>query len=122
MAGYHIRLEGDHKTWIPGCPSAAVAIQKALVMFPGRKVIGCYTGVKPEDVAHIQAVNTSKPIVGWVDFDVPPHEPYVEPEKVKKVDNQVGMFDEERIKLESSKALYKRDLDKPKPKVEDDDD
>ena len=91
--------------------SAAEAIEKARRAYQGRTVLSCYSGLKEADCVFLRQMDKdAKPIVGWVDHDVPPHEPIPAGTSFKreKHEDATGlMFNDEAIKSESARALTK---------------
>lgn len=93
--------------------SAAEAVEEARWMFRGQKIRACYKGVKPEDVAIIRAADKdAKPLVGWIDHDVPPHEAIpldaVRPKRIRHTPPITpSMFNEDEIEAECQKAKEK---------------
>jgi len=94
--------------------SAASAIEEARWLFRGLSVVGCYSGLKQDDCDFLRkADKDARPIVGWIDHEVPSNEPIpagVERYKKRPVfeDHTSPMFDEGDIAAESQRALDKR--------------
>lgn len=110
MSTYRVTVEDGRKVEIQA-GSAAQAIERALIQNPTKKVIGCYSGLKQEDVDFIRSIDsTARPLVGWVDHEIPNHQPA--PVKVTREprpeDKTVLMFNDYEILSESIKALEKR--------------
>jgi hypothetical protein len=113
MSIYTIILSSGNKVLI-NASSAASAIEQARWIWRGQKVASCYSGVKQDDLEQIRrTVADSRPIVGWIDHEVPPHEPIsvdAEPKNRSWGQDQTqAMFDEKEIENESQKAKDKYD-------------
>lgn len=96
-------------------PSAGAAIETALRDNPGVTIVECYSGLKEEDVEFIRRFNSeARPIVGWIDHEVPVHLPMPEVELMSGLPPEPDsgdfiLFDDEQIKKESEQARYLRD-------------
>lgn len=109
MSTYRIILDDGKKIEVLSS-SAASAIQSALRLYRGRKVNECYLGMKQEDVDILKAIDhTAKPAVGFVQYDVPDHDPLPidDYQPIRHKDNTAPMFDEEEILRESENARRK---------------
>jgi hypothetical protein len=108
---YTIILSSGRKVLV-NAGSAAAAIEHARWLWRGLTVTGCYSGVKQDDLEQIRRmVADSKPIVGWIDHEVPPHDPIpfdaVKPKSRWTNDDSLPMFDDKAIEAESQKAKDK---------------
>lgn len=109
MSTYRIILDDGKKIEVLSS-SAASAIQSALRLYRGRRVNECYLGMKQEDVDFLKAIDhTAKPAVGFVQYDVPDHDPLPLEAQARAInkDNTSPMFDEEEILRESENARRK---------------
>lgn len=93
-------------------PSAGAAIESAIRDNPGVTIVECYSGLKEEDADNIRRFNSdARPIVGWIDHEVPAHLPATEAFQRPPLpqDLTIPLFDDEQIKKESEQARYLRD-------------
>jgi hypothetical protein len=94
--------------------SAASAIEEACWLYRGLKVVACYSGLKQDDVDFLKKVDRdAKPIMGFIDHEVPDHKPIPEgvdryKKRVVYEDNTKPMFDDSDILAESQRAKDKR--------------
>ncbi len=82
MKTYKIVMS-DGQRWDKIAHSAGDAIQWALESNPGHKVLECWAGDRFAD----------SDLSGVMMFEVPPHEPFIAPPKVEKVDPTELLFD-----------------------------
>jgi hypothetical protein len=112
ISTYRIVTDSGNKAEIRS-PSAATAIEDARWLFRGQKIVQCYTGMKQADVDFLRMVDRdARPSVGYIDHEIPPHEPI--PEDAVKPKTRgfkdtvtMPMFDDEKIKSESERAKSK---------------
>jgi hypothetical protein len=116
MQTYRVTTQDGRKHQIHAT-SAAVAIEECRWMFRGKKVIGCYSGLKKPDVDQIRMMDRdARPLEGYIEHEVPPNTP-IPPETVREVrsrskdDETVPMFNEVEIEKESVKAKDKFSID-----------
>lgn len=98
--GYHLILDNDLRVDVTAA-SAAQAMQRALEQNPGRTIIKCWSGSYNETVTYTE--NRKKVVTppGYIEYEIPAHEPFVPAPKIKATDKTVAMFSDEEMGVKS---------------------
>jgi hypothetical protein len=114
MSTYRIITSGGQKAEIQAI-SAGAAVEEGRWAYRNQTIKEIYSGLKQEDVDFlIRVAATSRPSVGFIIHDIPPHQPIpfgeerYKPTRARE-DLTQPMFDEEAIRRESAAAKNKHD-------------
>lgn len=79
MLTYRMLLSSKERVEVKGL-DASDAMQKALERYPGTTITECYSGYKETHYVHT-GQGTIEMGPAWIDYEVPPHFPYLPEDK-----------------------------------------
>ena len=93
---YHFILDNETRVDLASI-SAAQAMQRCLEQNPARKIVKCWAGSYHETISYTKDGRRVVTPPGYIEYDVPQHEPYIKLPKKKFIDPTPLMFSEKEI-------------------------